>query len=84
KVLQWFTGNIGLHHIHHLSSRIPNYRLQKVLDEVPALQNAPRLTFWKSLRCATLTLWDEQQQKLTTYRAARKAFKNQRALETAA
>lgn len=59
-VLQWLTANIGLHHIHHLDSRIPNYRLPKCFDENPALQRAHRLTLWKSLSCASLKLWDEE------------------------
>ncbi len=67
RVLQWFTGNIGLHHIHHLSSRIPNYRLQQVYDEFPELQNVTRLTLLKSLKCLRLGLWDEEQQKLVGF-----------------
>jgi omega-6 fatty acid desaturase (delta-12 desaturase) len=60
RVLHWFTGNIGVHHVHHLSSRIPNYRLQKCFRENPELQKAPRLTLWQSVRCAQLKLWDEE------------------------
>ena len=71
-VLQWFTGNIGLHHIHHLSSRIPNYRLQRCLNEVPELRATTRLTFLSSLRCAGLTLWDESQRKLIGFREYRR------------
>ncbi|WP_207217908.1 MULTISPECIES: fatty acid desaturase [Sorangium] len=58
-VLRWFTASIGLHHIHHLDSKIPNYRLQECLDENPELARAPRLTLWSSLACASLKLWDE-------------------------
>lgn len=68
KILQWFTGNIGLHHIHHLSPRIPNYNLQKCLDENPEFQNVIPLTFWKSLKTVSLKLWDEKQQKLVSFR----------------
>ena len=67
KVLQWLTGNIGLHHIHHLSSRIPNYRLQQVLDENPELQRVTRLTLWQSFRCMFYKLWDEEHGRLVGY-----------------
>jgi acyl-lipid omega-6 desaturase (Delta-12 desaturase) len=60
KLLQWFTANIGLHHIHHLDSQIPNYRLQKCFDENPVFQRVNRLTFRESLSCAALKLWDEE------------------------
>jgi omega-6 fatty acid desaturase (delta-12 desaturase) len=59
KVLQWFTANIGLHHIHHVDSRIPNYRLQECFDENPQFQRVHHLTLWQSLSCASLKLWDE-------------------------
>lgn len=59
QVLHWFTGNIGYHHIHHLSSRIPNYRLRECFESNPMLQAAPRITLLSSLRCARLKLWDE-------------------------
>ncbi len=52
-LLQWLTGNIGLHHIHHLNPRIPNYRLQEALDTHPELHRVSRLTLWQSLRCAS-------------------------------
>lgn len=67
KVLQWFTANIGLHHIHHLNSRIPNYKLQQCFDAVPALQRVSRLTLRSSLRCGLLKLWDEEQQRLVGF-----------------
>jgi omega-6 fatty acid desaturase (delta-12 desaturase) len=70
KFLQWFTGNIGLHHVHHLCSKIPNYRLQACLDACPELQQVNRLTFWKSLNSARLALWDEELGKLVGIRAA--------------
>ena len=59
RVVHWFTGNIGYHHIHHLSSRVPNYRLRACFEACPPLQTARRLTFMASLRCARLKLWDE-------------------------
>jgi omega-6 fatty acid desaturase (delta-12 desaturase) len=67
KVAQWFTGNIGLHHIHHLRPRIPNYRLQECYDQIPALQQVEPLTFMTSLRSLHLRLWDEQQGKLVSF-----------------
>ena len=67
RVLQWLTGNIGLHHVHHLNARIPNYRLQRALDEVPELQKANRITLWQSVRCASLALWDEQTRTLVPF-----------------
>lgn len=64
KVLQWFTGNIGLHHIHHLNSMIPNYRLQECMDALPALATINRLTLMESLSCVRLTLWDPVRRRL--------------------
>jgi omega-6 fatty acid desaturase (delta-12 desaturase) len=63
-LLQWFTANIGLHHIHHLDSQIPNYNLQECFDENPALQQVARLTLWESLSCASLKLWDEDKSEM--------------------
>jgi len=67
KILQWATGNIGLHHIHHLNARIPNYRLQGVLDQHPELAKVSTLTLWQSLRCVRLVLWDERARKLVPF-----------------
>ena len=68
KVLQWFTGNIGFHHIHHLSPRIPNYNLEKCYKENPLFQHVTVVTFWESLRAVSLKLWDEQGQKLVGFK----------------
>lgn len=68
KVMQWFTGNIGLHHIHHIASKIPNYKLQRAFDHVPELQRATRLTLWESVKTLNLTLWDEEQKVLVGFR----------------
>jgi omega-6 fatty acid desaturase (delta-12 desaturase) len=68
RVLQWFTGNIGLHHIHHLNSMIPNYRLQECMDALPVLGNINRLTVGESLKCVRLTLWDPEQRRLVGFR----------------
>jgi len=70
KFLQWLTGNIGLHHVHHLNARIPNYRLQEVFDKHPELQKVTTITLWQSIRCVRLALWDEQQRKLVRFRDA--------------
>lgn len=59
RVLHWFTGNIGYHHIHHLAPRIPNYRLRAAFESSPLLQRAPSLTLRTSLQCAGMKLWDE-------------------------
>jgi len=67
RVAHWFTGNIGYHHIHHLSSRVPNYRLRECFESDPRLRAAPRLTLWSSLRCARLKLWDEDAQRMVGY-----------------
>jgi omega-6 fatty acid desaturase (delta-12 desaturase) len=67
-ILHWFTGNIGVHHVHHLSSRIPNYRLRQCLRENPELQQVTRLTLWGSLKCARLKLWDEERRRLVDFR----------------
>jgi omega-6 fatty acid desaturase (delta-12 desaturase) len=73
RVLQFFTGNIGLHHVHHLNARIPNYNLQRAHDENPVLHGVPVLSLWDGLRAVRLKLWDEQQGKLVTFAQARDA-----------
>ena len=70
RVLRWFTADIGIHHIHHLCSRIPNYRLSECLAAHPALGDVERLTLWQSIRCMRLTLWDEGQKRLVGFREA--------------
>jgi omega-6 fatty acid desaturase (delta-12 desaturase) len=60
KVLQWFSGNIGIHHVHHLRPRIPNYNLQPCLEAIPDFQVQRPLTLSGSIRCARLALWDER------------------------
>lgn len=70
RLLQWFTGNIGFHHIHHLSPRIPNYNLQDCHEENPVLQRVVHLTPLSSLKTVWLVLWDEEQRRLVTFREA--------------
>src|SRR5207248_8398233 len=71
KILQWFTGNIGLHHVHHLRPRIPNYNLQQCLAEMPLLQAVEPLTLGRSLKCLWLNLWDEAERKMVGFRSLR-------------
>ena len=74
KVLQWLTANIGLHHVHHLSSRIPNYRLQACLDRFPELsREARQISLIGSFKCAALALWCEERQRLVRFREIRNA-----------
>ncbi|PTM87166.1 fatty acid desaturase [Mycoplana dimorpha] len=68
--LRWITGNIGMHHIHHLSSRVPFYRLPEVLRDYPELGDLGRITIKESLGCVKLILWDEASQQLVTLREA--------------
>ncbi|MEM1200383.1 MAG: fatty acid desaturase [Pseudomonadota bacterium] len=65
--LMWLTGNIGIHHVHHLSSRIPFHRLPQVLNDYPELKQVGRLTLWDSLRCVHLCLWDEATSELISF-----------------
>jgi omega-6 fatty acid desaturase (delta-12 desaturase) len=67
RVLEWFTGSIGRHHVHHVDPRIPNYRLKDAHEAVPEFRSVPVLTFWKSLRTTSLKLWDPQQRRLVGY-----------------
>ncbi len=69
KFFQWISGNIGFHHIHHLNSRIPNYKLERCMTENPVFQNVPRMTFWSAFKCVSLTLWDEDRKKLVGFHA---------------
>ncbi len=70
KILQFFTGNIGLHHVHHLSARVPNYNLQRAHDDLPIFQGVPVLTLGDGLRCTRLKLWDPERNRLVTFREA--------------
>ena len=67
-VLRWLTANIGMHHVHHLNSRIPYYRLPQVLRDHPELRDVSQLTLRQSLRGVRLALWDETRQKLVSFR----------------
>jgi len=74
-VLQWFTGNIGFHHIHHVSPRIPNYQLEKCHNAHPLFQQVEPLTLLSSVKSLRLRLWDEEAQKLVGYAEMKKAQK---------
>jgi omega-6 fatty acid desaturase (delta-12 desaturase) len=72
-VLRWFTGNIGIHHVHHLSSTVPFYRLPQVLRDYPELRDVGRIGLLESLRCVKLVLWDESARRLVSFSEARAA-----------
>jgi omega-6 fatty acid desaturase (delta-12 desaturase) len=71
KVLQFFSGNIGLHHVHHLSARIPNYNLQRAHDENPIFHGVPILSLRDGMRAVRLKLWDEERRRMVTFAEAR-------------
>jgi len=71
RVLQFFTGNIGFHHVHHLSARIPNYNLQRAHDENPMFHNVPTLSLVEGLRAVRLKLYDEQRRQMVSFAQAR-------------
>ena len=73
-ILRWFTANIGVHHVHHLCSRIPFYRLPQVLRDHPELRSVGRLTIRQSLGCIRLVLWDEVQKRLISFREMRRRY----------
>jgi omega-6 fatty acid desaturase (delta-12 desaturase) len=72
RILQWFTGSIGLHHVHHLGPRIPNYRLQRAHDENPIFHGAPVMTIRQGVRALGLTLYDEQRRRLIRFKDLRR------------
>jgi omega-6 fatty acid desaturase (delta-12 desaturase) len=66
RILQWFTGNIGFHHLHHLNPRIPNYRLEECHNSTPLLRQVRPLTLWQALRAPRFLLWDEDRQAMVS------------------
>ena len=80
RLLQWFSGNIGFHHIHHLSPRIPNYNLEKCHKSEPLFQTVKGVTLFSSFKAFTFRLWDEQRRKLVGYRHLRTLRKQPRQL----
>jgi len=77
KILQWFSGNIGFHHIHHLSPRIPNYNLERCHNADPLFRQVPPITLWSSLKSLTFRLWDEASRRLVSFHHLRKHRKTQ-------
>ncbi len=67
KVFQYFTGNIGLHHVHHLSARVPNYTLQAAHDGMPIFRDVPVLSFWDGLKASRLKVWSARDGRLLTW-----------------
>jgi acyl-lipid omega-6 desaturase (Delta-12 desaturase) len=78
RILQWFSGNIGFHHIHHLSPRIPNYNLQRCHDADPLFQQVRPMTLFLSLKSLPFRLWDEPRKKLVGYRHLRDLRRKQK------
>jgi omega-6 fatty acid desaturase (delta-12 desaturase) len=72
RILQWFSGNIGFHHVHHLSPRVPNYNLERCHRAVPLFDSVKPITLLSSLRSFTFRLWDEQNGRLIGYRGLRR------------
>jgi omega-6 fatty acid desaturase (delta-12 desaturase) len=79
KILQWFTGNIGFHHVHHLSSRIPNYYLEACHNSHPMFYSVKPITLLSSLKCINLRLYDEETRQLIGYRKLREIRKDREA-----
>ncbi len=82
-VMQWFTGNIGYHHVHHVNSRVPFYRLQEAFESMPELKNTPT-TSWNPIdvvRCFRLKLWDADQDKMITLHQLRESMKKVKVAE---
>jgi omega-6 fatty acid desaturase (delta-12 desaturase) len=71
RVLHFFTGNIGFHHVHHLNARIPNYNLRRAHYENPIFHGVPTLSLWDGIRAVQLKLWDEDRKRLVTFAQAR-------------
>jgi omega-6 fatty acid desaturase (delta-12 desaturase) len=70
RVLQWFTGNIGFHHVHHLNPHVPNYRLEACHRAIPALRDVPTLGIRSGMQALIFTLWDEERARMVSFRAA--------------
>jgi omega-6 fatty acid desaturase (delta-12 desaturase) len=69
-ILNWFTGDIGLHHVHHVAPRIPNYRLRRCHDDNPLFHRSPKVTLRSGVAALRLALWDEERQRLVRFRDA--------------
>ncbi len=71
RVLQFFTGSIGFHHVHHLSVRIPNYNLARAHDASVKFDDVPKVSLWQGLRATRWKLWDEERERLVTFKQSR-------------
>lgn len=78
KVLQWITGNIGFHHVHHLSPRVPNYHLEEAHNATPPLHKATTITVATSLKAMRFRLWDEGSKRFVTFREYKKVLHEQK------
>jgi omega-6 fatty acid desaturase (delta-12 desaturase) len=78
KVLAWFTGWIGFHHIHHLNSRIPNYHLERCHYRHPIFSTAKKITFFSAFKSIRFRLWDENESRLVGYKRVRDGNTNNR------
>jgi omega-6 fatty acid desaturase (delta-12 desaturase) len=78
RVLQFFSGNIGFHHVHHLNARIPNYNLQRAHEENSVFHDVPTLSLWDGIRAVRLKLWDEELGRMVTFAQARRAERGRR------
>lgn len=76
KLIQWLTGNIGYHHVHHLSPKIPNYSLEKAHNNTPPLQQVPTVTIWTSLLSLRFHLWDEDKKRFVAFKESKILRKN--------
>ncbi|MCH1504693.1 MAG: fatty acid desaturase [Verrucomicrobiales bacterium] len=84
KVLQWFSGNIGFHHIHHLSSRIPNYNLERCHNSHPMFHDVKPLLPMASLKCMHYRLWDQENKRLITFQTYKEQLRDKEQLKAAA
>ena len=82
-VLRWFTGSIGLHHVHHLGPRIPNYALKRCHDENPLFHEVTVLTFWEGMKTLRLALWDEDRGRLVSFKEGLAAAQTPKAAKAA-
>ncbi len=73
RVLQFFTGNIGLHHVHHLNPKVPNYNLQRANDQAPIFETVPKVSLWTGLKTVRLKVWDEDAGRMVTWGEVRSA-----------
>ena len=83
RVLQFFTGNIGLHHVHHLNARIPNYNLQRAHDDNEIFHDVPVLSFWDGIKAVRLKLVDDETGRIVSFAEARRTRAGAPAVEAA-